>query len=129
LLVLHSISLPPGEYGGPEVQAFFTNQLDWEAHPYFQQIKGMEVSAHFFIRRDGALLQFVSADDRAWHAGQSMYRGRSQCNDDSVGIELEPAPTLPDCPCGRARTHCPGSQARPGTGFCLGSLETTAELA
>ncbi|MEY3216497.1 MAG: 1,6-anhydro-N-acetylmuramyl-L-alanine amidase AmpD [Pseudomonadota bacterium] len=89
LLVLHSISLPPGEYGGPEVQAFFTNQLDWEAHPYFQQIKGMEVSAHFFIRRDGALLQFVSADDRAWHAGQSMYRGRSQCNDDSVGIELE----------------------------------------
>ncbi|MCO4089396.1 MAG: 1,6-anhydro-N-acetylmuramyl-L-alanine amidase AmpD [Limnohabitans sp.] len=89
LLVLHSISLPPGQYGGPEVQALFTNQLDWDAHPYFKQIRGAQVSAHFFIRRDGALLQFVSADDRAWHAGQSMYRGRSQCNDDSVGIELE----------------------------------------
>jgi AmpD protein len=89
LVVIHSISLPPGEYGGPQVQALFTNQLDWDAHPYFAQIRGLQVSAHFFIRRDGALIQFVSTQDRAWHAGQSEYRGRSQCNDDSVGIELE----------------------------------------
>jgi AmpD protein len=89
LLVIHSISLPPGQYGGAEVPALFTNQLDWDAHPYFTQIRGLEVSTHFFIRRDGALMQFVSADERAWHAGQSSYRGRHQCNDDSVGIELE----------------------------------------
>ena len=89
LLVVHSISLPPGVYGGDEVQRLFTNTLDWDAHPYFQQIRGMQVSAHFFIRRDGALVQFVSCDDRAWHAGQSAYRGRANCNDDSIGIELE----------------------------------------
>jgi AmpD protein len=89
LVVIHSISLPPGQYGGNEVQALFTNQLDWEAHPYFSQIRGLEVSAHFYIRRDGTLWQFVSIDHRAWHAGQSEYRGRSQCNDDSIGIELE----------------------------------------
>jgi len=89
LVVVHSISLPPGVYGGDEVRALFTNTLDWDAHPYFQQIRGMQVSAHFFIRRDGALLQFVSCDDRAWHAGKSCYRGREDCNDDSVGIELE----------------------------------------
>lgn len=89
LLVIHSISLPPGQYGGQEVQALFTNQLDWDAHPYFAQIRGLQVSSHFYIRRDGSLWQFVSADDRAWHAGQSEYRGRPQCNDDSIGIELE----------------------------------------
>ncbi len=89
LLVVHSISLPPGQYGGDEVQALFTNRLDWDAHPYFAQIRGMEVSSHFYIRRDGALWQFVSCDDRAWHAGASQYRGRSNCNDDSIGIELE----------------------------------------
>jgi AmpD protein len=89
LVVIHSISLPPGQYGGPEVQALFTNQLDWDAHPYFMQIRGLQVSAHFFVRRDGTLIQFVSTKDRAWHAGQSEYRGRPQCNDDSVGIELE----------------------------------------
>jgi N-acetyl-anhydromuramoyl-L-alanine amidase len=89
LIVLHSISLPPGEYGGPEVEQLFTNQLDWSAHPYFEQIRDIEVSSHFFVRRDGALLQFVSTDDRAWHAGVSCWRGRSQCNDDSIGIELE----------------------------------------
>ena len=89
LIVVHSISLPPGQYGGPEVAALFTNTLDWEAHPYFQQIRGMEVSSHFFIRRHGELLQFVSIADRAWHAGRSHYRGRDNCNDDSVGIELE----------------------------------------
>lgn len=89
LIVLHAISLPPGQYSGDAVQALFTNQLDWDAHPYYQQIRGLEVSAHFFIRRDGGLVQFVSVADRAWHAGRSHYRGRDNCNDDSVGIELE----------------------------------------
>ena len=89
LLVIHSISLPPGQYGGDQVQALFTNQLDWDAHPYFGQIRGLQVSSHFYIRRDGSLWQFVSADNRAWHAGQSCYRGRGNCNDDSIGIELE----------------------------------------
>lgn len=89
LVVIHSISLPPGHYGGPEVEQLFTNRLDWTAHPYFEQIRGMEVSAHFFIRRDGELVQFVDADARAWHAGLSCWRGRNQCNDDSIGIELE----------------------------------------
>lgn len=89
LVVLHSISLPPGQYGGPEVQQFFTNQLDWHGHPYFGQIEGVKVSAHFFIRRNGELWQFVSCDARAWHAGASSYRGRPDCNDDSIGIELE----------------------------------------
>ena len=72
LIVVHSISLPPGEYGGDEVQQLFTNTLDWDAHPYFRTIEGMQVSAHFFIRRDGELWQFVSCDDRAWHAGASQ---------------------------------------------------------
>jgi AmpD protein len=89
LVVIHSISLPPGQYGGHEVQDLFTNRLDWETHPYFEQIRGLQVSAHFYIRRDGTLWQFVSCDDRAWHAGASHYRGRSNCNDDSIGIELE----------------------------------------
>ena len=89
LVVIHAISLPPGEYGGPQVAELFTNTLDWDAHPYFGQIRGMEVSAHFFIRRHGELIQFVSCDDRAWHAGRSHYRGRDDCNNDSVGIELE----------------------------------------
>lgn len=89
LIVLHSISLPPGIYGGGHVQDLFTNQLDWNKHPYFKQIEGLEVSAHFYIRRSGEVWQFVSCDDRAWHAGVSHYRGRSNCNDDSIGIELE----------------------------------------
>jgi AmpD protein len=89
LVVLHSISLPPGEYGGPEIEALFTNTLDWDAHPYFDQIRGAEVSAHFVIRRDGTLIQFVSCNDRAWHAGRSHYLGRDNCNDFSIGIELE----------------------------------------
>lgn len=89
LIVLHSISLPPGQYGGDEVLRLFTNTLDWSEHPYFESIRGLEVSAHFFVRRDGQLWQFVSCDDRAWHAGRSHYRGRDNCNDDSVGIELE----------------------------------------
>ena len=89
LLVLHSISLPPGQYGGPEIEQLFGNRLDWDAHPYFAGLRGLEVSSHFLIRRDGALLQFVSCDDRAWHAGRSCWRGRENCNDDSIGIELE----------------------------------------
>ncbi|MCL1962107.1 MAG: 1,6-anhydro-N-acetylmuramyl-L-alanine amidase AmpD [Desulfovibrionaceae bacterium] len=89
LIVVHSISLPPGEFGGDHVQALFTNRLDWDAHPYFQQIRGLRVSAHFYVRRDGALWQFVGCDDRAWHAGASSHRGRENCNDYSVGIELE----------------------------------------
>lgn len=89
LIVVHSISLPPGIYGTGDVQRLFTNQLDWDAHPYFQSIRGLQVSSHFFITRQGIVWQFVSADQRAWHAGQSFWRGRPRCNDDSIGIELE----------------------------------------
>lgn len=89
LIVIHSISLPPGEFGNGQVQRLFTNQLDWDAHPYFQSIRGLQVSSHFFITRSGELWQFVSCDARAWHAGESGYRGKSNCNDDSIGIELE----------------------------------------
>jgi AmpD protein len=89
LIVLHSISLPPGQYGGNEVQQLFTNQLNCVAHPYFKRLEGLKVSSHFYIRRTGELWQFVSCEDRAWHAGTSCYRGRDNCNDDSIGIELE----------------------------------------
>jgi N-acetyl-anhydromuramoyl-L-alanine amidase len=89
LIVVHSISLPPGEFGGDAVQRLFCNTLDWNAHPYFKSIEGLQVSAHFYIRRNGELWQFVGCDERAWHAGQSHYRGRADCNDDSIGIELE----------------------------------------
>ncbi len=89
LVVIHSISLPPGEFNTGQVHKLFLNQLDWDAHPYFQQIRGLQVSAHFFITRRGELWQFVSSDQRAWHAGDSAYRGRGNCNDDSIGIELE----------------------------------------
>ncbi|MEX1165681.1 MAG: 1,6-anhydro-N-acetylmuramyl-L-alanine amidase AmpD [Hydrogenophaga sp.] len=89
LIVVHSISLPPGIFGGPEVEQLFTNWLDWTAHPYFEQIRGMEVSSHFLIRRDGELVQFVGTGARAWHAGASEWCGRSNCNDFSLGVELE----------------------------------------
>jgi AmpD protein len=89
LLVVHAISLPPGEYGGGHVQAFFQNRLDPQGHPYFAGIAGMRVSAHCLIERDGRLTQFVSFDDRAWHAGASCWNGRECCNDFSIGIELE----------------------------------------
>lgn len=89
LIVVHSISLPPGIYGTGDVQRLFSNQLDWDAHPYFQSIRGLQVSSHFFITRQGIVWQFVSADQRAWHAGQSFWRGRPRCNDDSIGVELE----------------------------------------
>jgi AmpD protein len=89
LAVLHSISLPPGRYGGDAVERLFTNTLDHAAHPYFEGLRGLRVSAHFFIRRDGRVLQFVSCDARAWHAGASCWAGRDECNDFSVGIEIE----------------------------------------
>lgn len=89
LVVLHSISLPPGEYGGDAVERLFANTLDCSTHPYYEGLRGLEVSAHFFLRRDGRLLQFVSCDERAWHAGRSQWRGRANCNDWSIGIELE----------------------------------------
>lgn len=89
LALIHSISLPPGEYGGDAIELLFTNRLDWDAHPYYDQIRGLQVSAHFLVRRDGELLQFVSCDARAWHAGPSAWQGRANCNDYSIGIELE----------------------------------------
>lgn len=94
-MVVHSISLPPGEYGGDAIENFFTNRLDFSAHPYFESLRGLQVSAHFVIRRDGTLLQFVSCDERAWHAGRSSWRGREDCNDWSIGIELEGLEGLP----------------------------------
>ena len=93
LLVIHSISLPPGEYGSGCVRQFFCNELDWDAHPYFDEIRGMEVSAHLLIERDGSALQFVPFDRRAWHAGVSSFEGRENCNDFSIGIELEGSDT------------------------------------
>lgn len=89
LIVVHSISLPPGEFGGDAIERLFTGRLDWSAHPYYGGLRGLRVSAHFLVRRDGQIVQFVSTLRRAWHAGVSSYRGRSQCNDDSIGIELE----------------------------------------
>ena len=89
LIVVHSISLPPGIYGGDEVERLFTNRLDCDAHPYFDRLRGLEVSAHFFVRRDGEVVQFVGTNARAWHAGASCWRGRDNCNDFSIGIELE----------------------------------------
>jgi len=89
LLVIHNISLPPGEFGGDGILDLFTNRLDPEAHPYFATLAGLKVSAHFLIRRDGTVIQFVSCLNRAWHAGQSHWKERERCNDFSIGIELE----------------------------------------
>ena len=89
LIVLHNISLPPGEFGGDEIFRLFTNALDHDAHPYFASLKGIEVSAHFLVRRGGELIQFVPCARRAWHAGRSCWQGREQCNDFSIGIEIE----------------------------------------
>lgn len=89
LLVIHNISLPPGEFGGGFVEAFFTDKLDFTQHSYFNEIKALRVSAHIFIDRAGDITQFVSFNDRAWHAGESVFRGRPACNDYSIGIELE----------------------------------------
>jgi AmpD protein len=89
LLVVHGISLPPGEFGGPGIVEFFTNRLDPDAHPYYAQVANLKVSSHFLIRRDGALLQFVPCGKRAWHAGVSSWRDHDHCNDFSIGVELE----------------------------------------
>lgn len=89
LLVIHNISLPPGEFGGDAITRLFTNALDVDAHPYYAQLRGLRVSAHFLIRRDGGIIQFVPCLSRAWHAGVSRWRGRERCNDFSIGIEME----------------------------------------
>ena len=89
LLVVHSISLPPGQYGGDAIERLFTNRLDPSAHPSFAGLHGLQVSAHFVVHRDGRAVQYVSCDRRAWHAGVSQWRGRDNCNDWSIGVELE----------------------------------------
>lgn len=95
LIVVHGISLPPGQFGGNAIAQLFTNRLDGGAHPYYASIAGLKVSAHFLIRRDGELVQFVGCNDRAWHAGESEWKGRGQCNDFSIGIELEGTDDVP----------------------------------
>lgn len=95
LLVVHNISLPPGQFGGDAIERFFCNRLDGGGHPYFQQICEMKVSAHVLVRRDGECVQFVSFLDRAWHAGRSSFQGEEECNDFSIGIELEGADDIP----------------------------------
>ncbi|MEY4369845.1 MAG: hypothetical protein RL564_1795 [Pseudomonadota bacterium] len=97
LLVVHNISLPPGEYGGQFIEGLFANRLDCDAHPYFAQLRGLRVSSHFLIRRDGEVVQFVSTLDRAWHAGVSRFNGHERCNDFSVGVELEGTDIDPYC--------------------------------
>jgi AmpD protein len=98
LVVVHGISLPPGVFGGNAIAKLFTNRLDPAAHPYFAAIAALRVSAHFLIRRDGSLVQFVGCDERAWHAGVSSWKGRAQCNDFSIGVELEGADDIPYAP-------------------------------
>jgi N-acetyl-anhydromuramoyl-L-alanine amidase len=93
LAVIHNISLPPGQYGGNGVIELFSNTLDADAHPYYMEVHQLKVSAHFFIRRDGELIQFVPCSQRAWHAGASNWQGRERCNDFSVGVELEGSDT------------------------------------
>ncbi len=138
LLVIHNISLPPGEFGGDAIERLFTNELDCGAHPYYRTLAGMRVSSHFLIRRDGELLQFVPCKMRAWHAGVSTWRGRSSCNDFSIGIELEGADDVPYTeqqyrvlaelvralqpvyPIADVAGHCdiaPGRKTDPGPGF------------
>lgn len=95
LLVIHNISLPPGEFGGPWIDHLFHNQLDSSLHPYFQEIHQLRVSSHLLIRRDGQLIQYVPLNLRAWHAGHSTFQGRERCNDFSIGIELEGTDDLP----------------------------------
>lgn len=144
-MVLHSISLPPGEYGGDAVESLFLGTLDCTGHPYYAQLRGVRVSSHFFIRRTGEVLQFVSCDDRAWHAGASSYRGRTDCNNDSIGIELEGLEGLTFEPAQYAAlaalTHAvalrypiayiaghehiaPGRKADPGPGFDWARLQS-----
>jgi N-acetyl-anhydromuramoyl-L-alanine amidase len=138
LLVVHAISLPPGEYGGDAIERLFTNRLDPGAHPYFGAIAALRVSSHFLVRRDGELLQFVPLQLRAWHAGASRWRARERCNDFSVGVELEGAEGGAFAPAQYARLRelvhalqgalplrhiaahsdvAPGRKADPGAGF------------
>ena len=98
LLVVHNISLPPGVFGGACIEDLFCNRIDFDADPYFEQLRGLRVSAHFLVRRDGSLLQFVSTLERAWHAGISRFDGRERCNDFSIGIELEGSDFVPFAP-------------------------------
>jgi N-acetyl-anhydromuramoyl-L-alanine amidase len=95
LLIVHGISLPPGEFGGPWIDRLFTGELPASAHPYFKEIEGLKASAHALIRRDGEIVQYVPFGERAWHAGRSEYRGRGTCNDFSIGVELEGAEGIP----------------------------------
>lgn len=95
LLVIHGISLPPSQFGGDYIEQLFTNTLDYSAHPYFDALRDLEVSAHLLIRRDGTLVQFVPFQRRAWHAGASSFRGRPRCNDFSIGVELEGSDDVP----------------------------------
>jgi AmpD protein len=95
LLVIHNISLPPEQFGGGYIEQFFMNKLESSAHPYFETISGLEVSSHVLITREGEVIQFVPFNERAWHAGQSCFQGRENCNDFSIGIELEGADTIP----------------------------------
>lgn len=98
MVVLHNISLPPNEFGGPDIEALFTNSLDADAHPFYAGIRDLRVSAHFLLRRDGEIMQFVSCNDRAWHAGVSCWQGRERCNDFSIGIEIEGSDYVPFSP-------------------------------
>jgi len=98
LIVLHGISLPPGEFGGPSIDLLFTNQLPADEHPYFGEVAGLQVSAHVLVRRDGEIVQYVPFQRRAWHAGQSSWAGRARCNDFSIGIELEGTDATPYAP-------------------------------
>lgn len=95
LLVIHCISLPPDEFGGPWINALFTNNLDPDEHPYFRQIEGMKVSSHVLIRRTGEIIQYVPFNKRAWHAGESCFNNKTNCNDFSIGIELEGTENMP----------------------------------
>lgn len=95
LIVMHGISLPPGQFGGPWIDKLFSGNLPREGHPYFAEVHGMRVSAHLLVRRDGELVQFVPFSQRAWHAGASQYQGRSACNDFSIGIEMEGVDDMP----------------------------------
>tara|TARA_Y100001935_G_scaffold249454_1_gene248088 strand:- start:501 stop:1043 length:543 start_codon:yes stop_codon:yes gene_type:complete len=95
LLVLHNISLPPGEFGGGNVEKFFLNELDSDEHPYFKEIHDLKVSSHLYIKRDGSIIQFVPLDKKAWHAGVSSFKGKQNCNEFSIGIELEGTDDIP----------------------------------
>jgi AmpD protein len=95
LIVVHGISLPPGEFGGPWIDRLFTNTLPADVHPYFAEVQALRVSSHVVVARDGGVTQYVAFPERAWHAGKSLYQGREACNDFSVGVELEGADTLP----------------------------------